>query len=1144
MRDSTLLSVEQTAAVCSLWSSRANVPRWSCYFCQTQSTQSASFTCLTFSTFLSFFACLVRSSSPFRTHPSACTDRSHFLSTSTAACGRDMERTMSNTAAVAGHKTQQMVHSPLPPLRGHQLTQLLVQFCQTLCSFRPAPLPLGSELGGVRRRAGRHGRLHPPLPHHHSLDVAIAHLQIHEQLRDESVASPATHHETYGMRGPNTTAQNLSVDANSNSGTAEIRSADASPDTHRHTLGVADPALQKVGPPSFGNDVITRLSQQTAPAPSREKPQFTPGQLTAAANFMAGATRGSSKGSKRQRRSSPPRKIREKQTKESIATPIVKHRACDSSGSSKSGYYRAPSMKRTLSMSREENSAKSQPTDVSLPPHLRKAREARQARAEELPNENTSTARPHKRDPTLMASQKTVGFTERSPYENGPLHAEDQSHNDTNLPSKNLVRSSTSLSNSQFAPHQKTPTGSMIIDFGDTGMAECPKRLLRAGTDADIEHLESNHSVRQASSPEYPHARSTTSETDEGEPPCDLVDVCSMGGDSIDEARGDKVKHDDPGHTQSMPRRPTWRSSSYGGSKHDREQRSSQPVIPFESDSIELHKETPKEVPTVRRDNSQKRCEPDDEATTIHSSHGPSRLSLNTNDFAQSVLPSDTDEPHLLADGEDTARCTYSETLIQGINTDGDPSNNIEAPVSELACRPVHGTGGYQHEDLAGLCFDVLESSSAVSTPTPSSTLVSNIRPVERSLERSGLSLSAESVTPDFDTPVQDLCSTAPSANLDEITNLQTVPPDVSQLPVPNMILPVLSPDQGAASPGYRNLTSATAPSQNDLSSSKATFVIDKSPEGRRSQEMIVEPDESNQLLYTDHSEKPSHQGSFDRGIGYRDESRDHARQHKLGNTLVFSAGAIRNSTSGVSDKATEPNTHDAYEVTKTTKTESEREISGATQPEETVVNREKNLPRLLDGKVRRKAKAEAREALRSAWLARESARSQVNACWSLEGIQELERTTISYNDLRTALLKCMPGGQLNEADAKIYPIFAVDELRAPKNRPSTAENHGVERSVSKKAKKNVDSPETAPEDELQSARDSALSTYYLYQEALADLNFPSLASSGRTGKKSNEAHVAAKIDRAEREYRRLRTALQVRYPNDAWLTGGMLPEI
>lgn len=142
----------------------------------------------------------------------------------------------------------------------------------------------------------------------------------------------------------------------------------------------------------------------------------------------------------------------------------------------------------------------------------------------------------------------------------------------------------------------------------------------------------------------------------------------------------------------------------------------------------------------------------------------------------------------------------------------------------------------------------------------------------------------------------------------------------------------------------------------------------------------------------------------------------------------------------------------------------------------------------------KRKTPDKACAITRQAWREREKVRSRVQATWSLEGMQELERTTLVYNKSRSAWAACKQNGELGKSEARHHPVLFARELHAPKTHPPgilDSETLAMEEKKSKKRKKKqkkMTAQEVEPAASAhKQARELAQTAYLLYQTALAD---------------------------------------------------------
>ncbi|KAK5131863.1 hypothetical protein LTR08_000530 [Meristemomyces frigidus] len=185
--------------------------------------------------------------------------------------------------------------------------------------------------------------------------------------------------------------------------------------------------------------------------------------------------------------------------------------------------------------------------------------------------------------------------------------------------------------------------------------------------------------------------------------------------------------------------------------------------------------------------------------------------------------------------------------------------------------------------------------------------------------------------------------------------------------------------------------------------------------------------------------------------------------------------------------------------------------------------------------RVLKQKKDAAREALRAAWFARETARKKVKGTFSLDSIEALGAATAFYYSKRTELQHCMPGGALNAQDAEHFPEFPKNDLAAPKHRPTGAEQAYRER---KAAEEVSEAPEVTDEpaavsskqDELRKALEIA---FDLYDQAIAILERGPPAAGKRM---ADFAAAKAKLTRARAYYVRTRNKLEDGFPQDPWL--------
>lgn len=83
-----------------------------------------------------------------------------------------------------------------------------------------------------------------------------------------------------------------------------------------------------------------------------------------------------------------------------------------------------------------------------------------------------------------------------------------------------------------------------------------------------------------------------------------------------------------------------------------------------------------------------------------------------------------------------------------------------------------------------------------------------------------------------------------------------------------------------------------------------------------------------------------------------------------------------------------------------------------------------------------KKRRRRARAALTQAWWDRELKRRHVGGSFSLEKQEALEAATEAYNQKRDELRRCMYSGELTEEDAQVFPRIAPQDCSQPRHHP------------------------------------------------------------------------------------------------------------
>ncbi|OQO04274.1 hypothetical protein B0A48_10885 [Cryoendolithus antarcticus] len=86
--------------------------------------------------------------------------------------------------------------------------------------------------------------------------------------------------------------------------------------------------------------------------------------------------------------------------------------------------------------------------------------------------------------------------------------------------------------------------------------------------------------------------------------------------------------------------------------------------------------------------------------------------------------------------------------------------------------------------------------------------------------------------------------------------------------------------------------------------------------------------------------------------------------------------------------------------------------------------------------KLARNGREAAREALTTAWYARDTFRAKLNGSYSLDRAQAFATATKEYNAKRKELAASIASGELNEEDAVSFPFLSPNDTTVPKVRP------------------------------------------------------------------------------------------------------------
>ncbi|KAK3675457.1 hypothetical protein LTR78_004540 [Recurvomyces mirabilis] len=183
--------------------------------------------------------------------------------------------------------------------------------------------------------------------------------------------------------------------------------------------------------------------------------------------------------------------------------------------------------------------------------------------------------------------------------------------------------------------------------------------------------------------------------------------------------------------------------------------------------------------------------------------------------------------------------------------------------------------------------------------------------------------------------------------------------------------------------------------------------------------------------------------------------------------------------------------------------------------------------------KSMKQQKREAREDLIMAWWTRENARKQVKGTFSLERIQALETATRGYGQSRATLISLMGNSELNEKDAKRFPVLTIHDMGEPKNKPPAPDTTTSSTASKSLQTERVATPEPATLDEekreLLEQTETALNHYY---DAVDFFKGP--RPQGRQNKSTLVTLGKARAERARKYYQKKLVALSEAFPGAA----------